>query len=168
MCTRVGLPLACPCYLQLWGEPAVAAAGPGHVFLAALGGGPPHLPPHSAVLPGEAPARLPDQGARAPGFVSLLTWSGHWFVRAAIALPASCAQPTLQPSTRCASFCLPVALQSPRNVTGSRSGLLKCFVRRENGPGGKRFTFHIGKDAAQPQRSRFLMAAKHVSLRACF
>ncbi|KAL4439179.1 hypothetical protein ABPG77_004081 [Micractinium sp. CCAP 211/92] len=53
-------------------------------------------------------------------------------------------------------FCL-----SPRNVTGSRSGLLKCFVRRENGPGGKRFTFHIGKDAAQPQRSRFLMAAKH-------
>ncbi|KAL4428496.1 hypothetical protein ABPG75_002585 [Micractinium tetrahymenae] len=53
-------------------------------------------------------------------------------------------------------FCL-----SPRNVTGSRSGLLKCFVRRENGPGGKRFTFHIGKDASQPQRSRFLMAAKH-------
>lgn len=53
-------------------------------------------------------------------------------------------------------------LQSPRNVTGSRSGLLKCFVRREHGPGGKRFTFHIGKDAAQPQRSRFLMAAKPV------
>lgn len=59
--------------------------------------------------------------------------------------------------------CLPRRLQSPRNVTGSRSGLLKCFVRRENGPGGRRFTFHIGKDAAQPQRSRFLMAAKHVS-----
>ncbi|EFN55415.1 hypothetical protein CHLNCDRAFT_58003 [Chlorella variabilis] len=52
-------------------------------------------------------------------------------------------------------FCL-----SPRNVTGSRSGLLKCFVRREHGPSGKRFTFHIGKDASQPQRSRFLMAAK--------
>lgn len=52
-------------------------------------------------------------------------------------------------------FCL-----SPRNVTGSRSGLLKCFVRREHGPGGKRFTFCIGKDASQPQRSRFLMAAK--------
>ncbi|KAI3428445.1 hypothetical protein D9Q98_007272 [Chlorella vulgaris] len=52
-------------------------------------------------------------------------------------------------------FCL-----SPRNVTGSRSGLLKCFVRRESGTGGKRFTFHIGKDATQPQRSRFLMAAK--------
>ena len=60
-------------------------------------------------------------------------------------------------------------LQSPRLVTGSRSGLLKCFVRREQGPaaggggGGRRFTFHIGKDAAQPQRSRFLMAAKQAS-----
>jgi hypothetical protein len=48
-------------------------------------------------------------------------------------------------------------------VAGSRSGLLKCFVRRENGPGGKRFTLHIGKDAAQPQRSRFLLAAKQAS-----
>lgn len=33
---------------------------------------------------------------------------------------------------------------------------------QEHGPGGKRFTFCIGKDAAQPQRSRFLMAAKQV------
>ena len=48
----------------------------------------------------------------------------------------------------------------------SRSGLLKCFVRREaGGPGGKRFTFHIGKDSSQPQRSRFLLAAKQVGRR---
>lgn len=33
---------------------------------------------------------------------------------------------------------------------------------QEHGPGGKRFTFCIGKDASQPQRSRFLMAAKQV------
>lgn len=33
---------------------------------------------------------------------------------------------------------------------------------QEHGPGGKRFTFCIGKDASQPQRSRFLMTAKQV------
>ena len=39
-------------------------------------------------------------------------------------------------------FCL-----SPRPVSGSRTGLLKCFVRRESKPpggGGTRFTFCIG------------------------
>ena len=71
--------------------------------------------------------------------------------------PGRAPQPTLlTPSPSHAR----VAVQSPRSVTGSRSGLLKCFVRREHGPGGRRFSFCIGKDASQPQRSRFLMAAK--------
>jgi hypothetical protein len=56
-------------------------------------------------------------------------------------------------------FCL-----SPRTPTGSRSGLLKCFVRREptcSGPrsilAGRRYTLWLGKDPNQPQRARFLL-----------
>lgn len=52
-------------------------------------------------------------------------------------------------------FCL-----SPRAPQGSRSGLLKCFVRREHDVSGSRqiFTLWMGKDHLQPSRSRFLMS----------
>lgn len=43
-----------------------------------------------------------------------------------------------------------------------RSAAAPLHPAQEHGPGGKRFTFCIGKDASQPQRSRFLMAAKQV------
>lgn len=48
--------------------------------------------------------------------------------------------------------------------SGSRSGLLKCFVRRERCASdgsvqGRRITFYLGKDAQQPHRARFLLCA---------
>lgn len=61
----------------------------------------------------------------------------------------------------------PHAPQSPRPVRGSKSGLLKCFVRREpaaHGAGGpRRFSLWLGRDptspGANPARTRFLLAA---------
>jgi hypothetical protein len=44
---------------------------------------------------------------------------------------------------------------SPRAPPGSRSGLLKCHVRRERG----RFWLYLGKDASAAGRGRFLLAA---------
>ncbi|KAL6771525.1 hypothetical protein ACKKBG_A26720 [Auxenochlorella protothecoides x Auxenochlorella symbiontica] len=70
----------------------------------------------------------------------------------------------------CASvLCHPSQLfhLSPRPVRGSKSGLLKCFVRREpaaHGAGGpRRFSLWLGRDptspGANPARTRFLLAA---------
>lgn len=58
-------------------------------------------------------------------------------------------------------FCL-----SPRPVSGSRSGLLKCFVRRDSRPsggGGTRFTFYMGRDPKLSHRARFLLCAVQAS-----
>ena len=49
------------------------------------------------------------------------------------------------------------SLQSPRAVSRSRSGLLKCFVQRESGRQG--FTLWLGKDPSPRRRSRFLLSA---------
>eukprot|EP00887_Chlorella_sp_A99_P004980 scaffold4.g4980.t1 len=55
---------------------------------------------------------------------------------------------------------------SPRPVSGSRSGLLKCFVRRDSRPsggGGTRFTFYMGRDPKLSHRARFLLCAVQAS-----
>ena len=62
----------------------------------------------------------------------------------------------------------PPRAQSPRPVASSRTGLLKCFVRRSNNPPGRglrRFNLYVGKDPGQPHRARFLLAALQASAR---
>lgn len=58
-------------------------------------------------------------------------------------------------------FCL-----SPRTPTGSRSGLLKCFIRRDplghtfpDGRTGRKLSFFLGKDPMSTTRARFLLTA---------
>ncbi|GAB4814369.1 hypothetical protein N2152v2_001415 [Parachlorella kessleri] len=58
-------------------------------------------------------------------------------------------------------FCL-----SPRPVETSRTGLLKCFVRREARSGMRgyrRYYFYMGRDHRQLRKLRFLMCAVQVS-----
>ena len=126
---------------QLRREPAVAAAGPSHVLLAALGSGSPHLPPHAALLPGVhsgGAAREPSHGcsavfgghatARPPTLCSRSGATGIAVLVSMCPAPAVCCMAGPPPDA--SRLPPPCALQSPRNVTGSRSGLLKCFVRR--------------------------------------